>query len=152
MPVESKNGILIHVFSDLMEDIMSPDEGTCSSRMSTKSEKNMADFEGEESGCEEELIQLTGVQVHLASPHHINKMASLYCSQVQNTGKGNKLCFYIVQLIMNLLESEIKVVYGWLSRHKYWSTKGGWNIHQPMSGYRKCLQAGTDIIMGHTSR
>jgi ubiquitin carboxyl-terminal hydrolase 34 len=33
------------------------DGGSYSSRMSTKSEKNMADFDGEESICEEELMQ-----------------------------------------------------------------------------------------------
>jgi len=33
-------------------------EGSYSSRMSNKSEKNMADFEGEDSVCEEELAQL----------------------------------------------------------------------------------------------
>ncbi|GAB6022101.1 hypothetical protein CHUAL_006244 [Chamberlinius hualienensis] len=49
---------LQHADSDLIEDIMSPDEGSCSSRMSAKSEKNMADFDGEESGCDEELLQL----------------------------------------------------------------------------------------------
>lgn len=33
-------------------------EGSYSSRMSNKSEKNMADFDGEDSVCEEELAQL----------------------------------------------------------------------------------------------
>lgn len=33
-------------------------DGSYSSRMSTKSEKNMADFDGEDSVCEEELAQL----------------------------------------------------------------------------------------------
>lgn len=34
-------------------------EGSYSSRMSNKSEKNMADFDGEDSVCEEELARLT---------------------------------------------------------------------------------------------
>ena len=34
-------------------------DGSYSSRMSNKSEKNMADFDGEDSVCEEELAQLT---------------------------------------------------------------------------------------------
>lgn len=33
-------------------------DGSYSSRMSNKSEKNMADFDGEDSVCEEELAQL----------------------------------------------------------------------------------------------
>lgn len=37
-------------------------DGSYSSRMSNKSEKNMADFDGEDSACEEELAQLA-VQV-----------------------------------------------------------------------------------------
>jgi ubiquitin carboxyl-terminal hydrolase 34 len=38
--------------------MMSGEEGSYSSRMSNKSEKNMADFDGEESGCDDELVQL----------------------------------------------------------------------------------------------
>lgn len=34
-------------------------EGSYSSRMSNKSEKNMGDFDGEDSVCEEELARLT---------------------------------------------------------------------------------------------
>lgn len=33
-------------------------EGSYSSRMSNKSEKNMADFDGEDSACEDEIAQL----------------------------------------------------------------------------------------------
>ncbi|XP_041355094.1 ubiquitin carboxyl-terminal hydrolase 34-like isoform X3 [Gigantopelta aegis] len=41
------------------EDILSPDDGSChSSHLSTKSDKNMADFEGEEGLSEEELAQI----------------------------------------------------------------------------------------------
>lgn len=39
-------------------------DGSYSSRMSNKSEKNMADFDGEDSACEEELAQLA-VQVRI---------------------------------------------------------------------------------------
>jgi ubiquitin carboxyl-terminal hydrolase 34 len=41
-----------------MDEMMSGEEGSYSSRMSNKSEKNMADFDGEESGCDDELVQL----------------------------------------------------------------------------------------------
>jgi hypothetical protein len=38
-------------------DLLDGSDGSYSSRMSTKSEKNMADFDGEDSNCEEELMQ-----------------------------------------------------------------------------------------------
>lgn len=37
---------------------MSGEDCSVSSRMSNKSEKNMADFDGEDSVCDEELMQL----------------------------------------------------------------------------------------------
>ncbi|PNF29487.1 hypothetical protein B7P43_G04551, partial [Cryptotermes secundus] len=54
---------------ELMDEMMSGEEGSYSSRMSNKSEKNMADFDGEESGCDDELVQLAA-QAHL-SPHSL---------------------------------------------------------------------------------
>ncbi|XP_063231242.1 ubiquitin carboxyl-terminal hydrolase 34 isoform X2 [Bacillus rossius redtenbacheri] len=54
---------------ELMEEMLSGDEGSYSSRMSNKSEKNMADFDGEESGCDDELVQLA-TQARL--PQHLN--------------------------------------------------------------------------------
>jgi hypothetical protein len=51
-----------------MDEMMSGEEGSYSSRMSNKSEKNMADFDGEESGCDDELVQLAAqVQYVLVS-------------------------------------------------------------------------------------
>lgn len=40
------------------EEAEAEGDGSYSSRMSNKSEKNMADFDGEDSVCEEELAQL----------------------------------------------------------------------------------------------
>lgn len=42
----------------MLDETMSGDDCSVSSRMSNKSEKNMADFDGEESVCDEELMQL----------------------------------------------------------------------------------------------
>lgn len=56
-----------------MDELISADEGSCSSsQASAKSEKNMADFDGEEeeeedSVCSDELLQLSA---HLSSIHH----------------------------------------------------------------------------------
>lgn len=50
-----------------MDEMLSDEEGSYSSRISNKSEKNMADFDGEESGCEEELAQLAAQ--HLSAIH-----------------------------------------------------------------------------------
>lgn len=58
----------------LLEDY-SGDENSMSSRMSNKSDKNMADFDGEDSGCDEELMQLAAcAQTHL-STQQLNHMA-----------------------------------------------------------------------------
>ncbi|KAK7104124.1 hypothetical protein V1264_018890 [Littorina saxatilis] len=60
------------IHSDYVEDILSPDDGSChSSRISTKSEKNMADFEGEEALSEEELAQIHAQAQYGGSPHHV---------------------------------------------------------------------------------
>ncbi|GFN76450.1 ubiquitin carboxyl-terminal hydrolase 34 [Plakobranchus ocellatus] len=65
--------------------ILSPDddEGSChSSRLSNKSEKNMADFDGEEGLSEEELVQINNhvrFTAHQAFPH----MSVLYPSQTR---------------------------------------------------------------------
>ena len=43
----------------MADDKLSTDDVSCSSsQVSAKSEKNMADFDSEESGCEEELVQI----------------------------------------------------------------------------------------------
>ncbi|KTG46700.1 hypothetical protein cypCar_00027517, partial [Cyprinus carpio] len=48
-----------HHDGHMVEDMLSADDVSCSSsQVSAKSEKNMADFDGEESGCEEELVQI----------------------------------------------------------------------------------------------
>nr|XP_012145219.1 PREDICTED: ubiquitin carboxyl-terminal hydrolase 34 isoform X2 [Megachile rotundata] len=59
-----------------LDEMLSDEEAySYSSRISNKSEKNMADFDGEESGCEEELAQLaarhlTAIQMQAYHPHH----------------------------------------------------------------------------------
>lgn len=64
---------------------MSPDDGSChSSRISNKSEKNMADFDGEEALSEDELAQIHA-QAQYSNPHitpHLSSMASLYHSHL----------------------------------------------------------------------
>ena len=64
---------------------MSPDDGSChSSRISNKSEKNMADFDGEEALSEDELAQIHA-QAEYSNPHitpHLSSMASLYHSHL----------------------------------------------------------------------
>ncbi|KAJ8674345.1 hypothetical protein QAD02_005607 [Eretmocerus hayati] len=58
-----------------LDEMLSDEEGSYSSRISNKSEKNMADFDGEESGCEEELAQLaaqhlSAIHMQTYHPHH----------------------------------------------------------------------------------
>ncbi|KAF7284487.1 hypothetical protein GWI33_022078 [Rhynchophorus ferrugineus] len=57
--LHSSGGHILEMLSGEEAEIEGDAEGSYSSRMSNKSEKNMADFDGEESGCEEELAQLT---------------------------------------------------------------------------------------------
>ncbi|XP_051939696.1 ubiquitin carboxyl-terminal hydrolase 34 isoform X4 [Hippocampus zosterae] len=62
------------------EDMLSADDVSCSSsQVSAKSEKNMADFDGEESGCEEELVQINS-HAELGShlQQHLPNLASIY--------------------------------------------------------------------------
>uniref|UniRef100_A0A3P9L1X7 Ubiquitin carboxyl-terminal hydrolase 34 n=1 Tax=Oryzias latipes TaxID=8090 RepID=A0A3P9L1X7_ORYLA len=64
----------------MVEDMLSADDVSCSSsQVSAKSEKNMADFDGEESGCEEELAQINShaeLSSHLQQ--HLPNLASIY--------------------------------------------------------------------------
>lgn len=73
--------------SDMMDDLLSEPEGSYSSRMSTKSEKNLADFEGEESNCDEELAQLA------ARAHQVCTLCFLeqnsFCSELHFKSRCN---------------------------------------------------------------
>lgn len=64
----------------MVDDMLSADDVSCSSsQVSAKSEKNMADFDGEESGCEEELVQINShaeLTSHLQQ--HLPNLASIY--------------------------------------------------------------------------
>ncbi|KAG8184718.1 hypothetical protein JTE90_019322 [Oedothorax gibbosus] len=88
----------VPVPGDLVEDILSPDDGSCnSSHVSNKSEKNLADFDGEESGCEDELAQLAAHAQAQLSPHpmtqRLSNMACMYTPQMHGTKHGHKfLC------------------------------------------------------------
>ncbi|KAL0117751.1 hypothetical protein PUN28_008863 [Cardiocondyla obscurior] len=74
-----------------LDEMLSDEEGSYSSRISNKSEKNMADFDGEESGCEEELAQLaarhlTAIQMQAYHPHHSHSTMTIrrsVCQQPQ---------------------------------------------------------------------
>lgn len=54
--------------SEMMDETMSGEDCSVSSRMSNKSEKNMADFDGEDSVCDEELMQLAAHAQVQSSP------------------------------------------------------------------------------------
>lgn len=78
------------VNSEEVEGILSPDEGegSCrSSRMSTKSEKNMADFEGEEFISDEELARINGPYSQHQMQQHLSSLASMYQTHLPQ-GKG----------------------------------------------------------------
>ena len=76
--------------------ILSPDddEGSChSSRLSNKSEKNMADFDGEEGLSEEELVQINN-HVRFTAQQAFPHMGVLYPSQTRGMFNRNYLIFF----------------------------------------------------------
>lgn len=94
-PVFTDLATLVHTncssfHATVIDDLLSDDEGSYSSRMSNKSEKNMADFEGEESGCEVELAELaarhlTAIQQMKAyHPHPALSVGRAICRQPMN--------------------------------------------------------------------
>ncbi|XP_066257421.1 ubiquitin carboxyl-terminal hydrolase puf [Euwallacea similis] len=73
-----ENYITVHTGNHILEMLSGEEaevegdvEGSYSSRMSNKSEKNMADFDGEDSVCEDELAQLTENHPSLNSTYAI---------------------------------------------------------------------------------
>ena len=76
---------------EYVDDIMSPDDGegsNHSSRISAKSDKNMADFEGEDFISDEELVQITSngqfSQHHMQQ--HLSSLASMYHTHMPHGG------------------------------------------------------------------
>lgn len=76
----------------MVDDMLSADDVSCSSsQVSAKSEKNMADFDGEESGCEEELVQINShaeLTSHLQQ--HLPNLASIYHEHLSQ-GRSNEI-------------------------------------------------------------
>lgn len=76
----NRHGLTPSSLRPMVEDMLSADDVSCSSsQVSAKSEKNMADFDGEESGCEEELVQINShaeLSSHLQQ--HLPNLASIY--------------------------------------------------------------------------
>lgn len=87
-------------YRHMVDDMLSADDVSCSSsQVSAKSEKNMADFDGEESGCEEELVQINShaeLTSHLQQ--HLPNLASIYHEHLtqgkSNQKKAEKHCLY----------------------------------------------------------
>ncbi|CAG9834377.1 unnamed protein product [Diabrotica balteata] len=59
LALHSSSGHVLEMLSGEEAEVEGDAEGSYSSRMSNKSEKNMADFDGEDSVCEDELARLT---------------------------------------------------------------------------------------------
>lgn len=72
----------------LMDYLRSADNDESSSPISNKSEKNMADFDDEDSPCEEELAQLTATSSHYSSPR--NRIDHNRSSTPNNIQKSHK--------------------------------------------------------------
>lgn len=67
--------------SDILDETMSGEDCSISSRMSNKSEKNMADFDGED--CDDELMQLAAhAQVVISVRYkYVNSFSEFNCRQ-----------------------------------------------------------------------
>ena len=82
------------------EDMLSEGENSCnSSQLSAKSEKNMADFEGEDVMSDDELTRINAEAQHYRrhSHHmqqHLANMASAY--HKQETSKDERLSDFVV--------------------------------------------------------
>lgn len=90
--------------------MLSADDVSCSSsQVSAKSEKNMADFDGEESGCEEELVQINShaeLSSHLQQ--HLPNLASIYHEHlVQGTRP-----YFLSNISPYLLHTHMNVEHG----------------------------------------
>lgn len=83
----------------LMDYLRSAENDESSSPISNKSEKNMADFDDEDSPCEEELAQLTATSSHYSTQNRIdhnrsntpNNLQKVQKNHVKNSGSsGNE--------------------------------------------------------------
>lgn len=96
-------------YRHMVDDMLSADDVSCSSsQVSAKSEKNMADFDGEESGCEEELVQINShaeLTSHLQQ--HLPNLASIYHEHLsqgksyKKTNKTSSSVLYNFKLVSN---------------------------------------------------
>ncbi|MGH0141434.1 UNVERIFIED_CONTAM: hypothetical protein FKN15_009228 [Acipenser sinensis] len=76
-----------HAHEGHIDDMLSADDVSCSSsQVSAKSEKNMADFDGEESGCEEELVQINSHAELTSHLQHLPNLASIYHEHLSQVG------------------------------------------------------------------
>lgn len=90
-------------FSDLIEDIDSPEEDSCnSSRFTNKSDKNMSDFEGEDVLSDDELAHINAhshfVGIH-PMQHQLANLASIYHKQLPQ-GNCNELDLELLTYIV----------------------------------------------------
>ncbi|KAG5873618.1 hypothetical protein JTB14_023780 [Gonioctena quinquepunctata] len=106
LSLHSRGGHILEMLSGDEAEVEGDAEGSYSSRMSNKSEKNMADFDGEDSVCEEELARLTdhaNMNLHVfnhspeKSPIRIDPRLSA-CFKVDNVCQpGNTLLWDLLQ-------------------------------------------------------
>ncbi|XP_074042316.1 ubiquitinyl hydrolase 1 puf isoform X2 [Leptinotarsa decemlineata] len=106
LSLHARGGHILEMLSGEEAEVEGDAEGSYSSRMSNKSEKNMADFDGEDSVCEEELARLTDhahMNIHVfnhspeKSPIRVDPRMSA-CFKVDNVCQpGNTLLWDLLQ-------------------------------------------------------
>ncbi|CAH1127870.1 unnamed protein product [Ceutorhynchus assimilis] len=109
--IHSNGSHILEMLSGEEAEVEGDAEGSYSSRMSNKSEKNMADFDGEDSVCEEELAQLTenhpNLNLHIIA-HTPEKSPPIRIidSRLSACFKADNVCLPGNTLLWDLLQDE----------------------------------------------
>ncbi|CAH1163705.1 unnamed protein product [Phaedon cochleariae] len=107
----SKAGHILEMLSGEEAEVEGDAEGSYSSRMSNKSEKNMADFDGEDSVCEDELARLAehasmNIHVFSHSPDSPDKSPMRVDPRLSACFKVDNVCQPGNTLLWDLLQDE----------------------------------------------
>ncbi|KAL3285850.1 hypothetical protein HHI36_000370 [Cryptolaemus montrouzieri] len=99
---------ILEMLSGEEAEVEGDNDGSYSSRMSNKSEKNMADFDGEDSVCEEELVQLAvRVQMNaMANQSSPDKSPMRVDSCLSSNFKADNVCQPGNTLLWDLLQDD----------------------------------------------
>ncbi|CAH2011093.1 unnamed protein product [Acanthoscelides obtectus] len=108
LTLHARSGHILEMLSGEEAEVEADGEGSYSSRMSNKSEKNMADFDGEDSVCEEELARLTdraNMNLHVLA-HSPEKSPMRVDPRLSACFKADNVCLPGNTLLWDLLQDD----------------------------------------------